>query len=460
MLKDPIPNHNTVAVLGLGASGIGACRLLRRLGKRVLARDGGKERAIDLAGVDVAFGSHDLGDATAVIVSPGLNPDWPENRAKAELAPLWDGSVEVWSEVRFAAAAFAGRWITVGGTDGKSTTAAMTHALLRVHEPTALLGGNSWTALSDVVCDAPENARVGVAEVSAFQLWKGQTMSPRTSILTNIALDHLDHYAGESDYVSAKERIFDAADFGTYGILYAEDERLCGLAKRLFDEQRGILAGYGLQRPPGTFWDARAFVDAGHLIVEDTNGRLRVPTSALQVPGTHNQKNALAALLAARSVFGQDLGVEAAIEGLATFTGLPHRLAFVRERDGVRYFNDSKATNVHAAVTGLGSFDCPLVAIVGGVDKQLDLAPLLDVLRARARHTIVIGDLRVRFGEEASASGVSHEAADSLEGAVALANAASSPGDAIVLAPGCSSFDMFRSFEHRGDAFEEIVRSL
>jgi UDP-N-acetylmuramoylalanine--D-glutamate ligase len=175
------------------------------------------------------------------------------------------------------------------------------------------------------------------------------------------------------------------------------------------------------------------------------------------VPGTHNQKNALGAFLAARAV-AESLTTDETERALRTFTGLPHRLERIRVLDDVVWFNDSKATNVHAAVTGLRSLERPIVAIVGGVDKQLDLAPLIDALRS-ARKVIVIGELRERLVAE-SAGSLSLVTADSLVEAVSLARIAAEAGDAIVLAPGCSSFDMFRSFEHRGDAFRELVLAL
>lgn len=450
-MRDPLPEHQHVAVLGLGASGRAACKLLGLFGKRVIASD---SRALDLElgdHVDLRTGGNDIGDATAVVVSPGLNPEWPENRDNPALAPIWAavaaGDLAIWSEVELAIAAFPGPTITVGGTDGKSTTAAMIRDLLRAAGKNVLFGGNSWTALSEVLAEQRE-ADVCVAEVSAFQLWSGHALHPEVSLLTNIAPDHLDHYDAEEDYVRAKFHIHAHLSTGDTVVLNTEDARLADAADAL--ASRGVtVRRFGLA--PGT--DGRAHVLDGKL----SWGTESLPVSAVAVPGTHNQKNALSALLAARAV-APDLVLEQAEQAFASFNGLPHRLERVRVLNGVTWFNDSKATNVHAAVTGLLSLDQPIVAIVGGVDKELDLAALIDALRT-ARAVIAIGDLRARLCEEA-VSILDIETTDSLEAAVQLAQSKAEPGDAVVLAPGCSSFDMFRSFEHRGDVFRELVLAL
>lgn len=450
-LRDPLAGHTCVAVLGLGASGRAACKLLGRLGKRVIASD---SRTLDIElgdHVEVRTGANELGDATAVVVSPGLNPEWPENRDNPALAEIWAavrrGDVELWSEVELAICAFPGPTITIGGTDGKSTTAAMIRDVLRATGREVVFGGNSWTALSEVVATA-ERGNVCVAEVSAFQLWEGHRLHPDVSLLTNIAPDHLDHYDAEEDYVRAKFHIHRHLVAGDTAVLNVEDPRLAQAAAALGD--RGIVVErFGIE--PGD--DGRAYVDGDLLRWAETT----LATASVSVPGTHNLKNALAAFLAARAV-DKTLTTAAAAQAFQAFPGLPHRLERVRVLDDVTWFNDSKATNVHAAVTGLQSLKTPLVAIVGGVDKQLDLEPLLGVLRG-ARKVIVIGELRERLSAEAGDS-VQLQSASSLSEAVGIARSAAVAGDSVVLAPGCSSFDMFRSFEHRGDVYRELVLAL
>ncbi|MFT6397646.1 MAG: UDP-N-acetylmuramoylalanine--D-glutamate ligase [Bradymonadia bacterium] len=450
-MRDPLPEHQRVAVLGLGASGQAACKLLGVFGKSVIASDS-RSLGLDLGEhVELRTSGNDIGDATAVVVSPGLNPEWPENRDNPALAPIWaavaDGELAIWSEVELAIAAFTGPTITVGGTDGKSTTAAMIRDLLRAAGKNVLFGGNSWTALCEVLAEQKE-ADVCVAEVSAFQLWAGHALHPNVSVLTNIAPDHLDHYDAEEDYVRAKFHIHANMDAGDTVVLNMEDARLADAAQSL--ASRGVqVLGFGLE--PRS--DGRAHVEGGAL----RWGVESLTTAAVAVPGRHNKKNALCAFLAARAAV-PELTVEQAAGALSSFNGLPHRLERVRVLDDVTWFNDSKATNVHAAVTGLLSLDHPIVAIVGGVDKELDLASLIEALKS-ARAVIAIGDLRARLCAEAAGI-IDVITADSLEAAVLLARSSAESGDAVVLAPGCSSFDMFRSFEHRGDVYRELVTAL
>ena len=450
-LNDPLSGHSRVAVLGLGASGRAACTLLGRLGKRVVASDS-RELDLDLGEhVELRTGANELGDATALVVSPGLNPEWPENRDNPALAEIWravrEGRVELWSEIELAIAAFPGPTVTVGGTDGKSTTASMIGDILEASGRSVVFGGNSWTALSEVVATA-DTGDVCVAEVSAFQLWAGHRLHPAVSVLTNIAPDHLDHYDAEEDYVRAKFQIHEHLGPGDTAVLNAEDPRLAAAMDSL--TARGVeVARFGLRAADG----ACAHVDGSVL----RWGATTLPKSAVAVPGRHNQKNALAAYLAARAI-DPSLTTEQTERALRAFVGLPHRLERVRILDGVTWFNDSKATNVHAAVTGLQSLDTPIVAIVGGVDKQLDLAPLIDALRP-ARRVFVIGEVQDRLVAE-SMGALDIERAPSLHDAIGRARSCARAGDSVVLAPGCSSFDMFRSFEHRGDVFRERVLAL
>lgn len=465
-MRDPLPGHDHVAVLGLGASGCGAARLLTALGKRVMAVDGGAEREVELpASVEVRWGSHDIGDASAAVLSPSFNPEWPENRAKPDLLALQAradaGEVEIWSEVVLAASAFEGRLLTIGGTDGKSTTAAMAHALLEQAGYATLLGGNSWRALSDVVLER-HDATHAVVEVSAFQLWEPHALAPDVALLTNIAADHLDHYASMDDYIRAKRHVHRNLHEAALALVYADDEALLGSARALVD--RGVPIGaYGLDAPGGDLpWAARAWQEGDRICVEDGDGADAVSVAALQVPGLHNRKNAAGAWLAARALVRGEgtLDGATAADGFGAFRGLPHRLQFVRELDGVRYYDDSKATNVHAAATGVRSLPGTLVAIVGGVDKKLELAPLIEALAPRARHVVAIGEVSARFEGEAAAHLRSVERSATLEAAVEAARAAAQPGDAVVLVPGCSSFDMFRSFEDRGRQFAALVQAL
>lgn len=337
-----------------------------------------------------------------------------------------------------------------------------------------LFGGNSWTALSEVLAEHVESGSsptVCVAEVSAFQLWRGHRLHPRVALMTNIAPDHLDHYSDEDAYVAAKCHIFEHLGEGDHAVLFADDPRLAALRASL--QARGVgVHGYALEEPAADdgagAWSRRAWVEmegaeqVPALCVANGEFRYRVPASRLKVPGAHNRKNALAALLGVRELVSNPRRLEPSVAGrvFAEFRGLPHRLEPVRERREVLWLNDSKATNIHAAVTGLGSLERPVVAIVGGVDKGLDLAPMFEALDASAHHVVIIGALAERFGREMGVRAWGYEVALSMEAAVGAAAEAANPGDAVVLSPGCSSFDMFKSFEHRGEVFAQAVLAL
>lgn len=458
-LHDPLDRHETVAVLGLGATGRAACRLAHRLGKRVIAAD----RNADLdpapfAGIATVHpGTHEIDDATAVILSPALNPEWPENRAHPELGPIYDrsdaGELALVSEVDAACAAFARPFVSVGGTDGKSTTAALAAALVRATGADTILGGNSWPPMSARVLEQPD-ATGAIVEISAFQLWPGHTIRPTAAILTNIADDHLDHYATQDDYVAAKLRILDHLGDGLF-VPWQGDARLAAAADA-FAASGGRVAR--VDGAPGN--EAGYARDTGETIEAHLDGRtLAVPRDALVLPGAHNRRNLQAALLATLALVDGPIDAGAIADAVRGFHGLDHRVQFVRERDGVRFYDDSKATNVHAAVIGLRALERPVVAVVGGVDKGLELDDLVTALGDVARHVVLIGALADRLGARLDGV-VTWEVATSMDDAARRAAAAARSGDAVTLAPAASSFDWFSGFAERGRVWQAAVRAL
>lgn len=447
--------------MGLGVSGKAACRLLHHFGKSVLATD--SRDSVNTQGlpadIEVVLGTNDPGDATVAVLSPSLNPRWPENRDKPALQPIWErartGSLTLVSEVELGIQAFPGKVLAVGGTDGKSTTAAfLAHLFREIGVPT-LLGGNSWQAISSVVLeqlDAVEPAECAVVEISAFQLWDGHNVRPDVAILTNVALDHLDHFESLDDYVSAKRELVRHAGEGMTVVLNSEDERLMIWAGEV-RRAGAAVATFGE--------DADLRVENDRLVWRDAHNPQEIPLVGFPLPGLHNRRNLAAAYLAADAI-GELRGVDT--EQLTTaarsFRGLPHRIEFVREYRGTRFFNDSKATNVHAACVAFRAMERPVVAIIGGVDKKLELDPLIDVLSTNAREVIVIGQLRERFTREAAERGLDVWHAKSLEEAVERAQELADAEIDVLFSPACSSFDMFRSFEHRGEEFARLVREL
>lgn len=461
ILIDPLPEHQRVVVMGLGVSGKAACRLLHHFGKSVLATDSRDSVSTDdlPAGIEVVLGSNDPGDATAAVLSPGLNPTWPENRDKPALQPLWEraraGTLQLVSEIELGVRAFPGKVLAVGGTDGKSTTAAFLAHLLRELGVPTLLGGNSWDAISSVVLeqvDVAEPARCAVVEISAFQLWDGHHVRPDVAILTNVALDHLDHFESFDDYVSAKRELVRHANSETTVVLNAEDERLMSWVEEIREAGANV-------RTFGEHADLQVAND--RLTWRDEHLPQDVSLAEFPLPGLHNRRNLAAAYLAVDAI-GELSDVPSAELSAAalSFRGLPHRIEFVRECGGTRFYNDSKATNVHAACVAFGAMERPVVAIIGGVDKKLALEPLIDVLLSRARETIVIGQLRERFTREAAERGLDVWHAKSLDEAVERAQELADADMDVLFSPACSSFDMFRSFEHRGAEFTRLVGAL
>lgn len=464
-LQDPLPEHERVAVLGMGETGLAAAALLVACGKQVTVMDSRARAQLppELKGVEARPGTLDARDFGAVVISPGLNPTWPEHAQRPDLGGLLerahaDGRT-ILSEVSLARRAFRGRVVAVGGTDGKSTTAALTAHLAQSLCEDSALGGNSWTPMSGVLLRRP-GLRLLIAEISAFQLWQPHDFAPNVAILTNIAPDHLDHYADEAAYVAAKEMLLAHVEEGV--LLYSGDARLAERAAALREMGRNVMT-YNEADPAA---DARIEHIGNETVfsVPCDDRRLRVPTRHLGLPGAHNLRNALAALtacLAGLSAEERERVTPDALGGaMESFRGLRHRLERVRTLNGVHWFNDSKATNIHAAVTGLRSLPAaPLVVITGGVDKALPLEPLLETLEERARAVIAIGELRSTLQREARGR-FPLTVADSLETAVAMAARHAEPGDVVVLSPAASSFDMFSGFEERGEIFRRAVQNL
>jgi len=463
MISHPLPHHSTIAIAGVGAAGSAAARLLAPFAERLIVVDLRADFPALPPMVEDRPASQEIRPATALVISPGFNPEWPSNRDNPALKVWWEavrvGALELISEVELAARACQIPWITVGGTDGKSTTAALTHHLLQKILPGSVLGGNSWTAISDVILQQPE-APAAVVEVSAFQLQAGHKLRPKVAILTNIAPDHLDHYADFEAYCQAKHHIWSQMGEGDTVVLHGANEWLVSRVAEMRRRGVRVLRFDNHATLPGTL---DAWIDRDReMVIQTSAGEWRLPVTAMPLPGPHNQRNALSALLALDALVPGCLQRFDSAQWqawMSTFRGLPHRIEFIRERRGVSWFNDSKATNVHAALTGLRAMKRPYVAIVGGVDKQLDLQPLLQELRS-AHRVIVIGELTGRFLRESTDVLAGVTTAVDMAEAIHQADRECPAGGSVLLAPACSSFDMFRSFEHRGDVFRELVLAL
>lgn len=446
-VRPPLP-RGPFLVVGLARSGQAAARLLAARGERVRAVDSGSpEGAEGLSGLGVEVtldtdGLAQLEGTHTVVKSPGVP------REAAVIAAALERGIEVTGELELAWRALPNRFLAVTGTNGKTTTVEMLgHVFRTAGEPVAV-AGNVGVPLAGLVGEVEPDATV-VCEASSYQLEDSSLFAPEGAIFLNLAPDHLDRHGSMPAYRDAKLRIFANQGNDDVAVWNGDDPELAGVdlggCARRIEFCRGASPDCEVATAGGTiFWDGEPLIE----------------TAELGVPGEHNVENAMAAAAAALA-----LGIDrdAVIEGLRTFGGVPHRLEPVAEIGGVRFVNDSKATNVTSAIVGIGSFDAGVHAILGGSEKGEPFAPLREPLRERAVAAYLLGDTAERMAAELAPpaeSGVPLRRARDLEDAVRSAAAAAAPGEVVLLSPACASFDAFPDFEARGERFRQIVATL
>ncbi len=434
-----------VVVVGLGASGVAAARLCMRLGCRVVANDAkpleslsADALALGPLGAELIGGGHFAvrwEEADLVVVSPGV-PPLPEIRGVEERGvPVWgDVELAVRSMVRSTPV------IAIGGTNGKSTTTSLVGAMLQASGLHAFVGGNLGEPLSDHVGEAFD---VVVLEVSSFQMERVDRFHPHVGALLNLTDDHLDRYDDFEQYAQAKGNAFVRQTDEDWAVVPVADSACLRQARR--GGARVVTFGRG-----GT-------LDVTDEEVIDRRSGERFDQTAGGLSGGHNALNVAAAIACVRP-FG--VTAEAIARALREFRGLPHRSAFVTTVKGVRFYDDSKGTNVGAAVTALdGLSESRAVLVAGGKDKGGSYAPLVDALARKGRAAVLLGEaadaIALAIGET-----VPVWRAVSMQEAVRLGAELARPGDAVLLSPACSSFDMFRDYKHRGDEFVRAVREL
>ena len=434
-----------VVVVGLGASGVAAVRLCLRLGARVVASDGkpigslsDEARALEGQGATLVAGGHRdarLDEANVIVVSPGV-PPLPEIEA-AERA----GAV-VWGEVELAVRSMThpAPVVAVGGTNGKSTTTSLVGALLEASGRRVFVGGNLGEPLAE---RADERFDVVVLEVSSFQMERVDRFRPHVAALLNVTDDHLDRYPDFDAYARAKGNAFVCQTSVDWAVVPAGDPTCAREAAR----------GGGR---PVTFGPGGEIDVTGDAVVDRRSGE-RFARAAMALTGGHNALN-VAAAVACVTPFGVDAATVRRV--LGEFRGLPHRTALVAEIGRVRFYDDSKGTNVGAAVTALeGLVEPAAVLIAGGRDKGGSYAPLASALARKGRAAVLLGESADAIAK-AIDDRVPVRRADTMDEAVRVAASLALPGDAVLLSPACSSFDMFRDYKHRGDEFVRAVRAL
>lgn len=436
--------------MGLAKTGIAAVRFLVQQGAQVTATDLRDEVTLagvlqQLTGLPVRFvlRHHDETDFTTsdlIVVSPGVPQEHPL------LIKARNAGVPVISEIELA-----GRFITVPlvaitGTNGKTTTTTLAGELFKASGFATYIGGNIGDPLLDLPTSGERVERV-VAEISSFQLEWIEQFRPKVAALLNISEDHLDRYASYQDYINAKLRIFENQTVDDFAVVNRDDELVWQAAQSLKAELFPFSRKQELEQG--------IFCQADELVYRHSGQELRFPTSGFRLQGVHNQENIMAALACALL-----LGCRHAesLELLNRFEALHHRMEFVREVNGVRYFEDSKATNVGSVAKALESFE-NITLIAGGKDKGGSYAPLAALVQERVRHLVLIGEAAERMQRELGSLTATRQA-ETLEEAVRISAQVTEPGGVVLLSPACSSFDMFRDYEERAQRFIAEVRRL
>jgi UDP-N-acetylmuramoylalanine--D-glutamate ligase len=445
--------NKKVLVVGLGKSGLSVARYLSKQGAQVIVSELREEAEIDGAllheaqqlGILLETGEHKeetFLNAEMIIVSPGVPLDIGPLKAAD------DAGIPILGEMELASWLTDTPLVAVTGTNGKSTATAFLGDLLKAAGLKAFVGGNIGTPLIEYVTD-PWRADYAVVEVSSFQLDTMENFSPMISLLLNITPDHLDRYSDYQAYVRSKLSIFKNQGPGQYAILNDDDQVLSE-----FKPASGVsVLRYGMERRENR-----------HAFMEGTSIRAHLPgekeasfgVERLKLPGRHNLENLMGVVLIGLVL---NIGTRTMQRTIEQFKGLPNRLEHVRRLRGVDFYNDSKATNVDAALRAVLTFDRPIVLIAGGRHKGADYLPLVKAAKGRVKKAIFLGEAR-HILAEAFEGMIPFALAEDMGDAVSQSFTCAEPSDVVLLAPACSSFDMFTDYAHRGRVFREEVERL
>jgi UDP-N-acetylmuramoylalanine--D-glutamate ligase len=435
-----------VLIVGMARSGIAAARLLHGRGQSVFATDSGDaplHTELDRLGISYETRGHTAArflEADEIVVSPGVPLDSPPLEAARRKG------VPIVSEIEVASRYLRGDIVAITGSNGKTTTTTLVGKLLNETGRPVQVGGNIGTALSSLV-DSSESATINVVEVSSFQLDGIRDFRPKVAALLNITPDHLDRYADFNAYRASKFRLFENQGASDVAILNRDDSQVFppppqsiagGVRQRLFSQHQTVSDG--------------AYRADGNLYLD---GKPVMPAADVSIRGTHNIDNVLASMTVA-GCYG--VTARAMSETIVNFRGVEHRIEFVATVNGISFFNDSKATNVDSTIKAVESFDGNIVIILGGKDKGAPYEPLLEAMKSRVKHVILIGAAADRIAE-AIGSRFPVSRASSMREAVRQGLDIGKPGDSVLLSPACASFDMFDNYEHRGKVFKEVVQS-
>lgn len=443
--------NKRVLVVGLGRSGAAAARLLHSLGARVTVSDsrqqaelGGEIPALLDLGVVIETGVHGertFRDQDLIVVSPGV----PVNAPQLQQARTF--GVPVIGEVELACRYLKGKIVAITGSNGKTTTTTLVGEILKANGFDTQVGGNIGTPVTALV-EGSRDETWNVLEISSFQLETVTSFAPHIAAVLNVTPDHLDRHGDFATYAAMKARIFEYQKPTDHAVLNQQDEACRKMAasvpSKLCWFANGDLDGNG------------AWVEEGDIVWRGEHGDQTVLSlNEIKLKGTHNVENVLAAVTMAM-LAGCKAGKVR--EAVREFKAVEHRLEFVADVGGVQYFNDSKATNVDATMKALESFPANIHLILGGKDKNSDYSTLRPLIDARVKRVYTIGAAAEKI--EKHLAGAPLVSAKTIERAVEIAAREAKPGDIVLLAPACASFDQFKSYEHRGQRFKELVHQL
>jgi len=443
--------NKKIVVVGLARTGVAVARFLAERGALVTVTDMKDEAALapyleKLEGLHInrELGRHEeysFLTADLIVVSPGV---------PLEIAPIQLARARkrrVISEIELASCFIDAPMVAITGTNGKTTTTTLTGEIFRACGFNTFVGGNIGNPLIDLVSSGSKVERV-VAELSSFQLEGIISFHPRVAVLLNITEDHLDRYESFRDYIDAKARVFENLTRSDFAVLNMDDPLVAIYAGKV--RGRSVPMSRREELSEGIFY-------RDGIITFRWEGREeQFPTAGYKLKGVHNLDNIMAAL-ASTLLLGCD--APRAQKAVEDFPGLPHRMELVARINGIPWYNDSKGTNVGSVVKSLESFDRGVTLIAGGRDKGGDYAPLAELVKERVEHMILIGEAKEKI-RSALGPLTDTRLADSLEEAVELAHTLTTSGGVVLFSPACSSFDMFRNYEERGERFASLARGI
>ena len=446
-----------VLVFGTGKSGIGAVHLLEKLGCRPILFDGNEKADADIirsrigenCDLEIYTGKLDpevIDRLDLAVLSPGVPVDTPQ------VEELKAHGVRIWGEVELAYRAGKGEVCAITGTNGKTTTTALTGKILSDAFPSVFVVGNIGTAYTSRALEMTDESKTA-AEISSFQLETIEEFRPKVSAILNITEDHLNRHHTMEEYIRVKERIAENQTEEDTCVLNYEDPVLRSFGEGLktkviwFSSRRELPEGFFLR---------------GDEIVCRMEGQetVLVNTGDLQILGEHNYENVMAA---SAITMAMGVSLEDIRRSVCEFKAVEHRIEFVTEKEGVAYYNDSKGTNPDAAIKGIRAMNRPTLLIAGGYDKGSSYDEWIEAFDGKVRYLVLIGQTREKIQAAAQRCGLADESiilCDDLKEAVQICHDKALPGDCVLLSPACASWGQFENYEQRGDLFKEYVRNL